>query len=151
VGRFSRDELEEAFAAYQKASAEAATTGDWDRWVEVFTPDATWVEHQLPDPVVGRDAMKAVITQGMQKPPMDQMKYFPIDWYIIDDERGWIVCSIWNRMEDPGDGSVHQAYNFTLLKYAGDGKWSYQEDVYNPKRFEDMIAGWVSAKEAAST
>jgi hypothetical protein len=45
-------------------------------------------------------------------------------------------------MANPGDGSLHREYNFSLLKYAGDGKWSYEEDVYNPQRFADMIKGW---------
>ena len=45
-------------------------------------------------------------------------------------------------MADPGDGSVHQAYNLTVLHYAGDGRWSYEEDVYNPTHFVSMIEGW---------
>jgi hypothetical protein len=37
-------------------------------------------------------------------------------------------------------------HDFTLLKYAGDDKWSYEEDVYNPKHFEEMIKGWLAAR-----
>ena len=58
-----------------------------------------------------------------------------------------MVCQVWNRMKDPGDGSVHQEYNFTLLKYAGDGRWSYEEDIYNPMRFGAMVAGVGSGPE----
>ncbi len=83
----------------------------------------------------------------MSREPVTEMNYFPIEWSVIDEERGWVVCQVWNRMSDPGDGSLHQAYNFTLLKYAGDGKWSYEEDVYNPKHFQDMIAGWLEARK----
>jgi hypothetical protein len=79
--------------------------------------------------------------------PGRDMPEFPIEWYVIDEERGWVVCQVWNRMRDPGDGSVHQEYNFTLLKYAGDGKWSYEEDIYNPMRFGAMVAGWEAAKQ----
>jgi hypothetical protein len=50
-------------------------------------------------------------------------------------------------MVDPGDGSVHQAYNFTLLKYAGNLKWSYEEDIYNPVHFKEMIRGWMDRKK----
>jgi len=53
--------------------------------------------------------------------------------------------------EGPGDGSVHQEYNFTLLKYAGDGLWSYEEDIYNPMRFGSMVAGWEAARSASAT
>ena len=58
-----------------------------------------------------------------------------------------MVCQVWNRMVDPGDGSLHQAYNFTLLKYAGNGKWSYEEDIYNPKPFQDMIRAWMATRK----
>ena len=34
-------------------------------------------------------------------------------------------------------------YNFTLLKYAGNMKWCYEEDIYNPKHFEDMLKEWT--------
>jgi len=75
------------------------------------------------------------------------MKYFPHEWTMIDEERGWVVAQIWNRMADPGDGSLHQAYNITLLKYAGNRKWSYEEDVYNPAHFGEMIKAWLAAKK----
>ena len=84
----------------------------------------------------------------MSRPPNNQMKHFPIEWYIIDEERGWVVAQVWNRMVDPGDGSLHQAYNFTLLKYAGDNMWSYEEDVYNPKPFGEMIERWQERVDA---
>jgi hypothetical protein len=57
---------------------------------------------------------------------------------------------VFNRMQDPGDGSVHEADNITLLKYAGDGQWSYEEDVYNPAEFGTMVQGWEQAKRASA-
>ncbi len=41
----------------------------------------------------------------MKEYPGRDMPEFPIEWYVIDDERGWVVCQVWNRMRDPGDGS----------------------------------------------
>jgi hypothetical protein len=82
--------------------------------------------------------------------PGRDMPEFPIEWYIIDEGRGWVVCQVWNRMKDPGDGSIHQEYNFTLLKYAGDGRWSYEEDIYNPMRFGAMVGEWEAARKAAA-
>ena len=49
--------------------------------------------------------------------------------------------------KDPGDGSVHQAHNITVLHYAGDMKFSYEEDAYNPAAFGPMIQGWQAAYE----
>jgi hypothetical protein len=146
MGKWSRAEIEDAFDRYQKVALDAGTTGKWDAWADQFTEDATYIEH-LYGTLGGREAIRTWITRTMAENPADQMKYFPIEWYMIDEERGWVVCQVWNRMVDPGDGSLHQAYNFTLLKYAGDGKWSYEEDIYNPAHFQKMIRGWFAAKK----
>lgn len=55
--------------------------------------------------------------------------WLPVDWSVIDYERGWVVFCAQNRMSDPGDDSVHQAASWSLIKYAGDGLWSYEEDM----------------------
>lgn len=147
MGQWSRDEIEEAFAAYQAAAVVGGTTGDWNSWADLFTDDARYVEH-LYGEFEGREAIRAWIHETMATPPADEMSAFPIEWYMIDEDRGWVVCQVWNRMDDPGDGSVHQAYNITILHYAGSGQWSYEEDVYNPHTFNTMIKGWFAAKSA---
>jgi uncharacterized protein (TIGR02246 family) len=135
---YSRAELEEAFAAYQAAAA----TGDWSAWADLFTEDATYVEHHYGT-FHGREAIREWITTTMSEWPGCDMPEFPIDWYVVDEERGWIVCRVLNRMKDPGDGTVHEEANITILHYAGDGKWSYEEDVYNPAHFARMVQGWL--------
>src|ERR1700676_3775278 len=125
---YTREEMEEAFARYQQVAADAASTGDWRKWADQFTEDATYVEHLFGE-YKGREAIYQWITETMSQPINKEMTSFPVDWYIIDEARGWVVCAIWNRMRDPGDGSVHQAVNWTLLKYAGDDQWSWEEDV----------------------
>ena len=146
MGKFSREELERAFDVYQKKALAAGTSGDWNPWADQFTEDATYVEH-LFGTMGGREAIRSWICSTMEKYPNCEMKYFPIEWYMIDEERGWISCQVWNRMVDPGDGSLHQAYNFTLLKYAGDGLWSYEEDIYNPRHFQDMVTNWMAVRK----
>ena len=146
MGKWSREELEEAFDHYQKTALLAGTSGDWNPWADLFTEDATYVEH-LYGQFGGREAIRNWICSTMAEYPNCEMKYFPMDWYIIDEERGWVSCMVWNRMVDPGDGSLHQAYNFTLLKYAGDNLWSYEEDVYNPEPFKEMVVGWLQTKK----
>jgi len=149
MGKWSRSELEEAFANYQRLALRAGTHGEWDEWAEQFTEDATYVEH-LYGTLGGREAIRRWITGTMAQAVNREMKYFPIEWYVIDEERGWVVCQVWNRMADPGDGSLHQAYNFTLLKYAGDMQWSYEEDIYNPEHFKQMVRGWLERKKQIS-
>ena len=50
-------------------------------------------------------------------------------------------------MRDPGDGSIHQQPNISVLKYAGDGLWSYEEDAYNPMNFVPMVRGYIEASK----
>jgi ketosteroid isomerase-like protein len=145
MGKWTRDELEDAFDNYQRTAMQAGTTGDWDSWADMFTEDATYIEHHYGT-LGGREAIRRWIKETMSTWPGDQMPHFPVEWYIIDDDKGWIVCQVWNRMADPGDGSLHQAYNFTLLKYAGGGKWSYEEDIYNPASFASMVGAWVETQ-----
>jgi hypothetical protein len=141
MGSWSRDELEREFVRYQ----ERGRTGDWSAWADQFTEDAQYIEHVYGE-FNGREAIREWIVETMGTFPGNEMPVFPIEWYIVDEERGWIVAKIWNQMRDIGDGKVHQAYNFSLLKYAGDGMWSYEEDIYNPAQFADMVKGYMKAK-----
>jgi hypothetical protein len=79
------------------------------------------------------------------------MPTFPVNWHVVDEERGWLVFEVENRMEDPGDGSIHEAANITILHYAGDGLWSSEEDVYNPADFLRMLEGWRTRCEELGT
>jgi hypothetical protein len=142
---FTRAELDEGFEHYQAVAAEAARTGNWRPWADLFTDDATYVEH-LFGSFTGPEEIHRWISETMSTPPNDQMNAFPVEWSIMDERRGWVVCAIANRMADPGDGSVHQAVNWTLLKYAGNHKWSWEEDLYNPMEFGQMIEAWQKAK-----
>ena len=47
----------------------------------------------------------------------------------------------------PNDGSLHEEPNITILHYAGDGLWSYEEDAYDWQNMARMIAGWQAVKE----
>ena len=149
MGRWTRAEIEAAFDHYQTVARVAGTTGDWSPFADLFTEDATYVEHHYGT-MGGREAIRRWITSTMGTYPGNEMVHFPIEWYVIDEDRGWVVCQVWNRMVDPGDGSLHQAYNFTLLKYAGDDLWSYEEDIYNPMSFGTMVKEWSDRRQALS-
>lgn len=145
MGTWTRDELETAFRRYQQRAETAARTGDWTPWAAQFTDDATYVEHHYGT-FHGRDEIRAWITETMSTFPGNLMPEFPTGWHVVDDEKGWVIFQAWNRMADPGDGTVHEAYNVTILKYAGDDQWSYEEDIYNPASFATMLAGWEAAR-----
>jgi hypothetical protein len=106
-----------------------------------------YIEHHYGE-FHGRQAVYEWIMETMHQSPNDEMTSFPIEWYVIDEGKGWVVCCIQNVMNDPGDGQTHQAPNWTLLKYAGNDTWSYEEDIYSPVEFGKMIGTWAKAKGA---
>jgi hypothetical protein len=143
---YTREEIEDAFTHFQAAAEESVAHGDWTRWAECFTEDAKYYEHHYGR-FEGRAAILEWISTTMAEPINRDMVAFPVDWYVIDEARGWVLCAIWNQMADPGDGSVHREINWTKLHYAGDGKFDYEEDMYNPTEFAAMIKGWLAAKK----
>jgi hypothetical protein len=150
MGEFTRDEIERAYAHYRQTAAEAGASGDWDPWADLFTEDAEYYEH-LYGTFQGREAIRTWIKQTMAEFPNVEMTAFPAEWWVIDEERGWVVCAVWNRMQDLGDGVEHQAINWSLLKYAGNDQWSYEEDIYNVDEFGQMIQGYMKARKAAKS
>jgi uncharacterized protein (TIGR02246 family) len=132
---WTRAELETAFQHYQDEVEKACATRNWDLFAALFTEDATYVEHAYGT-FAGREAIRAWITDTMTANfPGTEMPHFPIDWYVVDEERGRIVCEVFNQLQDLGDGIRHGASNITILTYAGDHRWSCEEDVYNPMTF----------------
>jgi hypothetical protein len=141
-----RAELEAAFEHYQATVRRAYAEGDWTLFAGLFTEDAGYLEHAYGR-FAGRAAIEAWAVRTMTTFPGNAMVDFPVGWAVLDEARGWIVCEIENVMPDPGDGSVHQSPNLTILHYAGDNVFSYEEDVYNPMRFLTMVAGWARIAE----
>ncbi len=167
--RFTREEIEDAFARYQDMGLVAARSGDWRHWGEMFTPDANYHEHVLGQ-WGGREAIVREMSSVMQvvettnsvdhlvgdaalqsdqgaANPWIWCNQYPCNDYVIDLDRGWVWSLIWNRMEDPGDGRVLQCNVLTLLHYAGNGQFSFEEDLYNPRQFATMMQAWLAAKE----
>lgn len=141
-----RAELEAAFERYQSEVVEAAGSGDWGRFAELFTEDATYKEHAYGD-FSGREEIRRWITRTMTTFPGSEMPAFPIDWYLVDEPHGRIVCDVWNDLRDVGDGVRHGASNLTILTYAGDGLWSCEEDVYNPATFLRAVRRWAEVAQ----
>lgn len=147
MGRWTKQEIESAFDKFQQAALKAGKTGDWNDWANCFTEDCTYVEHHYGK-LWGRERVLAWITETMKPFPICHMRAFPISWYSIDTDRGWIFCEVMNRMDDLGDGKIHEEPNLTILHYAGNGLFSYEEDAYNPANMGTMISGWLAAKKA---
>jgi hypothetical protein len=145
--RWSREELDRAHQHYVETAGRCAASGEWRDWADLFTADAVYLEHTFGT-FQGPDEIYDWIAPLMAQWPNRAMNSFPHSWCVCDEERGWWICRIENRMQDPGDGSVHQAHNITVLHYAGDMKFSYEEDAYNPAAFGPMIEGWLEVYTA---
>lgn len=144
MAKFTREELKKALAIYNEARDESSRTGDWSIWASVFTEDALYVEHAFGD-FRGREAIREWITKVMA--PFPHMT-FPQDWVAFDEEDGAIVFQCQNRLEHPTDpnGEPFQFPSWTRLLYAGNGLFSYEEDVYNPARDANrVIRAWLKA------
>lgn len=138
---FDATELDAAFTAFQRTVAEVAVSRDWDRFAEMFTDDADYIEHAMGT-MHGREAIRSWITATMTRFPGSHMTGFPSLWHVLDTPRGRVICEVDNPMRDPGDGSTITATNITILTYAGAGLWSCEEDVYNPLEFGAAAMRW---------
>jgi hypothetical protein len=147
MSRWSREEIETAFDKYQAAAHKGGQTGDWRSWANCFTEDATYFEHHFGR-FWGRERIFNWITDTMKQFPNNEMTAFPITWYSIDVDKGWIFCEVMNRMQDLGDGKIYQEPNITILHYAGNGLFSYEEDAYNPANMGVMVKAYLDAKAA---
>jgi ketosteroid isomerase-like protein len=136
MGEFSRAEVEEA---YQHFIA-TGDSGDWNAWADLHSESCTWVEHHLGT-FEGREAIRKAITEVMKPVPM---MVFPVEWRVIEGNR--VVYYPWQVLPDPKGGD--EVYRFgcvTILEYAGNGEWSYQEDLYNPTEGQEVVARWLAA------
>lgn len=83
------------------------------------------------------------MVKTMSEFPGVEMPHYFSNWHVVDEEHGWIICELVNRMKDPGDGSIWEATNISIFRYAGDNHWASEEDVYNPMQFMMAIQGYV--------
>lgn len=116
-------------------------SGDWSAFADMFTEDATYCEHAYGD-FNGREEIRAWIVKTMTTYPGDQMIGFPPAWFVLDEDTNRVICDIRNIMRDPGDGSVHEESNITILTFDDDGNLLREEDIYNPQKFGDMVRDW---------
>lgn len=143
MGRFSRKEMEDAWQSYCQINDEASKKEDWSHWASKFTEDAHYIEHAYGE-FHGREAIQEWIAKVMA--PFPQMD-FPMDWTLIDEDKGWVVFQCQNRLEHPSDpgGDPFQFPSWSLIKYAGDHLWNFEEDMYNPREAGDVLKAWIAA------
>jgi ketosteroid isomerase-like protein len=132
----SRSEVEDAYHHF----IATGDSGDWNAWADLHSEDGVWVEHHLGT-FRGREAIRKAITDVMKPVPM---MLFPVEWVVIEGNR--VVFYPWQVLPDPtNEGRDFRFGCVTILEYAGDGVWSYQEDLYNPKEGQEVVKSWLEA------
>ena len=106
------------------------TTGslqeEWERWPEHLTPDVHYVERFFGT-MHGREEVRAWITSLVaQRADVHAV----LDWYLVKGRR--VVLSMQNRYYSPDPDQPHIDFaGLTVLEYAGDGLFGYEEDYWD--------------------
>lgn len=134
---YDRREINEAFEHF----VAVGDSGDWNAWADLHTIDGVWNECHLGR-FEGREAIRAGITSVMAEAPAEM--YFPVDWSMTEGNR--VVFYPAQCLPDPTGGDEEFRFGcVTILDYGGDGQWSYQEDIYNPRDGQRVFARWIAA------
>ena len=157
MGQWYREELDEAFKHLLAVTDRcfASEPRDLSEWFQCYTEDVLWhdlgfgFDNGWSDEIRGLEAVRNWMRGHGAVYPNSAMKYWPVPWYIIDEERGWAVCEWRNRMRDPGTGEVFEEKNYSRLIYGGNRQWRYEADIYNPLRMRTMMSHWLRARQKA--
>ena len=115
-------DVEDAFREYWRTGAVGE---DWEAWAGLFTTDAHYVEHVLGT-MHGRDAIRSWIVDIMARFPE---LYTAYEWHVVDGDR--VVVYMQNRRDHPDPAQPPIDFpGVTILRYAGDDRWNYEEDFW---------------------
>jgi ketosteroid isomerase-like protein len=141
----SRAEIELAHDRYLdcRHRIEAGEAG-WEALADFFTDGATFIDPAWGR-IEGKDAIREFLITSMKG--LDDWS-FPHQWRMIEGDR--LVAEWRNRL--PGkraDGTYYEAPGLTVMMYAGDGKFSYEEDLLNMVHVLQLIeeSGWQPSAE----
>ncbi len=140
----SPDEVAAAAATY-RSLREAIERGEQPlpALADLFTEDAVYIDPAWGR-VEGRDEIRHLMEESMAG--LEDWS-FPIEFIAIEGDQ---VVVKWTQ-ELPGtkpDGSRWSQSGYSTLIYAGDGLFSYEEDLLNMAHvIEDILAsGWTPGK-----
>lgn len=116
-------EVEQAF---QRIWTVGSVDEDWEAWPDLLTEDVHYVERVFGT-MHGRAEVRAWITSLMA---VRGDVHAVLDWYVVKGSR--VVLNMLNRYyhPDPACPPIDFA-GLTVLGYAGDGLFSYEEDYWD--------------------
>lgn len=133
---FSNEEVEAAFRNYWHIGA---LSERWTEWPDIFTEDVVYVEH-IYGTMMGRETVRTWITELMGE---NSDIHALLDWYMID--KGRVVVNMINRYYNPNPNDATKCFDFpgiTILEYAGDGLFSYEEDYWDVRLAKQAYASF---------
>jgi hypothetical protein len=137
---FSRDEVEAAFKHYFLTGP---VQEDWIAWSQLFTDDAVYFDH-----FYGRFRGPHEIQVFLESTMMfGRHCYTALEWYNIDGNQ--IVWKGRNLADHPD--ATQPPFEFPSLQiitYAGDGKWSSEEDWWMIPEMKAYAKGYWKACQA---
>ena len=136
---YDRAEVQQTIDRYL-AMRVACGSGErpWSDLAEFFTDDVVFV-----DPAWGRvegiDEVRAELLDRAMV-GLDGWEY-PTDFVLIDGDR---VVIKWRQSIPGSDGQRYEQSGWSLLLYAGDGRFRYEEDLLNMAHVMEDVArsGW---------
>jgi predicted SnoaL-like aldol condensation-catalyzing enzyme len=142
---FPREEVEAAVLQYIQDMENVSKPGGdivavFDR---MFTDDVVYVEHEFGT-VRGRKAVVEWCAALVNSNPAMSDIVLRFDWYMIDGNR--VVVYHHDGFPDPRGNGAFEVTIVTILEYAGNMRWSYEEDIYNAKEFEQALSSYTAVK-----
>jgi SnoaL-like domain len=136
----SRQEIEEAFRHYFMTGV---VNEDWIAWSQLFTDDARYFDH-FYGTFTGPLEIQLFLESTMSQAPH---VYTVLEWYNIDGPQ--IVWKGWNRADNPQTGGPPFGFpSLQIIRYAGDGKWSSEEDWWLKDEMKAFNRGYEDAAAA---
>ena len=135
----TRDEVE---AAFQRFWTLGNLDENWAEWPSLLTEDVHYIEHIYGE-MRGRAAVTKWITELMAN---HRDVHAVIDWYMIRGRR--VVVNMQNRYYNPDPaGAPFDFAGITILEYAGDGRFGYEEDYWCVRTAKQCHVAFQAAVE----
>lgn len=119
------EEVEEAFRHFWQTGM---IREDWNAWADLFTEDVVYYERVLGT-MRGRETVRAWIVPLMEE--YGEI-YGVYDWHMADPS-GRVVFHMINRRDHPNGEGTMDFPGITVLQYAGNNRWSSEEDYWAEK------------------
>ena len=127
---FPYDEVKAAFETFLNLGA---INQKWDEFSDLFEDNAVYIADENTV-WYGKEAIKVNLKNQLKKVP--KMKFDRVDWYDIYQNR--VTFYIWNEITSKS-GKIYRIPNISIIYYAGNGKWKFEEDFYDKLTFMKRI------------